>query len=59
MKFIKWLFAVSPPPDLSGVETLDRARQYLERYGEGKNQEYTRARAILIQARKRVLTELY
>lgn len=55
MRFINWLLGRTEL-DLSGLTILENARQYLERYGDGRNQEYTRARQILIQARVRVLT---
>ena len=55
--FIQWLFNRQPEIDLSGLTILEHARVYLEQYGEGRNQEFSRARNILIQARARILNQ--
>ena len=56
MRFINWLLGRTEL-DLSGLEILEHARVYLEQYGEGRNQEFSRARNILIQARVRILNQ--
>ena len=55
MRFIDWLLGRQTELDLSGLTILEHARVYLEQYGEGRNQEFSRARNILIQARARIL----
>jgi len=55
-RFLTWLREPETTADISGLDILDHARVYLEQYGDGRNQEYTRARQILIQARVRILT---
>lgn len=59
MNLIQWIIGTpQQAPDLSGLAILERARLYLERYGEGKNFEYVRARQILTMAQARVRAEL-
>lgn len=46
------------PIDLGAVTILQRARIYLEQYGDGQNNEYIRARHILALAEQRVMSEV-